>query len=302
MEEWFRTNFEDPADSLPYDGREGGYQWLWGGPYFAVEEIADAFPGVDDEELAEAATGLDDEGVSEWTVASWRLARVQAGQPPYEASFGERRLPPVTDRRAYTVVETTLLPKVTWQWSVHATFVPGDTNQPLGEEADDDRPFTEESSGFRFDASIRRFGSLREMVVGLIELELVGSAVGGFGELEASRDWVLRLESDGDLFVDDAIVVHASPPAWMPLAKLVGSRALDAGSVTAIIVSTGTPLKAAGYLLAYGGARIFIRLVHGVEFLQDAVVERLGERIRRGDFDAGAASEPRLFEDGQRSR
>ena len=35
MKEWFWENFEDPANETPYESREGGYQWIWGGPFDA---------------------------------------------------------------------------------------------------------------------------------------------------------------------------------------------------------------------------------------------------------------------------
>lgn len=60
MEEWFHRNFEDPAERTPYESREGGYIWIWGGPYDAEEELGARFGGVvpDDliEELARALT------------------------------------------------------------------------------------------------------------------------------------------------------------------------------------------------------------------------------------------------------
>ena len=31
MRQWFSNNFEDPAQSLPYESREGGYIWIDGG-------------------------------------------------------------------------------------------------------------------------------------------------------------------------------------------------------------------------------------------------------------------------------
>lgn len=289
MAGWFRENFADPADSLPYDSREGGYQWLWGGPFDAKDEIGIAFPDVESDEVAAAAESVEeDAGVTEWTVANWRLARTSGADVPTEASFGTRRAPPLTDRRAFSVVDTMLLPKVTWRWSVHATFIPGTTNLPLGAEMS----VGEALDGQDADVppEFRHFSSLRELIKALIDLELEGTPVGLHGELENSRDWVERLPSDSDIFVDDAIVVHASPAEWLSLAKLFGARALDAGSVTSIVVTAQSPGAAAGYLLAYGGARIFLRLVHGAEFLQDAFVERLGERIRRGDFDRGPPS------------
>src|SRR5258708_7042069 len=45
---WFDTNFEDPAESTPYETAEGGYQYIWGGPCDAREEIDDAFSSIDE--------------------------------------------------------------------------------------------------------------------------------------------------------------------------------------------------------------------------------------------------------------
>lgn len=61
METWFRQNFEDPAHRTPYESAEGGYIWIWGGPYDAREELGDRFSGVvpDDviDELADKLAG-----------------------------------------------------------------------------------------------------------------------------------------------------------------------------------------------------------------------------------------------------
>jgi hypothetical protein len=45
METWFRERFENPADRTPYETAEGGYQWIWGGPYDAEEELTEEFEG-----------------------------------------------------------------------------------------------------------------------------------------------------------------------------------------------------------------------------------------------------------------
>ena len=39
MREWFYANYEDPAQRTPYMTSEGGYIWIWGGPYDAREEL-----------------------------------------------------------------------------------------------------------------------------------------------------------------------------------------------------------------------------------------------------------------------
>ncbi len=46
MREWFLDNYEDPAQSLPYESREGGYIWIDGGPYDAHNELYETFGGI----------------------------------------------------------------------------------------------------------------------------------------------------------------------------------------------------------------------------------------------------------------
>jgi hypothetical protein len=45
IKEWFFDNFEDPAESTPYESAEGGYQYIWGGPHSAQDILYDAFSG-----------------------------------------------------------------------------------------------------------------------------------------------------------------------------------------------------------------------------------------------------------------
>jgi hypothetical protein len=42
IKDWFLRNYEDPVHSTPHDSREGGYLYIWGGPYEA-RDILDAF-------------------------------------------------------------------------------------------------------------------------------------------------------------------------------------------------------------------------------------------------------------------
>ena len=41
--EWFASRYQDPAHDTPYDGREGGYQYIHGGPYEARDELEQNF-------------------------------------------------------------------------------------------------------------------------------------------------------------------------------------------------------------------------------------------------------------------
>lgn len=55
MIEWFYDNFEDPANGVPYESREGGYQYYNGGPHDPLEVLQDEFPDVPFERAEKAA-------------------------------------------------------------------------------------------------------------------------------------------------------------------------------------------------------------------------------------------------------
>lgn len=66
METWFQQHFEDPAERTPYESAEGGYLWIWGGPYDAREELEGEFSGVvPDDVIDELADKLEGE-CREW--------------------------------------------------------------------------------------------------------------------------------------------------------------------------------------------------------------------------------------------
>lgn len=66
MESWFREQFEDPAERTPYESAEGGYIWIWGGPYDAHEELETEFGDlVPDDVIDELAEDLEGE-CSQW--------------------------------------------------------------------------------------------------------------------------------------------------------------------------------------------------------------------------------------------
>lgn len=66
MRNWFFERFEDPVENTPYDSKEGGYMYIWGGPYDAyevlLEEFEDDFP---EEIIKEFAEEISDDCV-EW--------------------------------------------------------------------------------------------------------------------------------------------------------------------------------------------------------------------------------------------
>lgn len=67
MIEWFTARFCDPAEETPYNGREGGYQFIHGGPFDPADELPDRFGGVlDDMLIDEAVEHLHAEVGHEW--------------------------------------------------------------------------------------------------------------------------------------------------------------------------------------------------------------------------------------------
>lgn len=67
MREWFAERFEDPAENCPYESAEGGYIYIWGGPFDARDVLFDAFSGeYPDEVIEELATELEQESW-EWS-------------------------------------------------------------------------------------------------------------------------------------------------------------------------------------------------------------------------------------------
>jgi hypothetical protein len=65
---WFGRNYEDPAEETPYNGREGGYQYINGGPFDAREELWSEFEGVASEELIEeVANEIESDGIVDWS-------------------------------------------------------------------------------------------------------------------------------------------------------------------------------------------------------------------------------------------
>ncbi len=87
MEEWFRGNYEDPAEQCPYC--EGEYIYLWGGPYDAQEELEEQFSGeVADEIISELADELSME-CPYWSGKEGPYFDLIEPDPDYYSSFIE---------------------------------------------------------------------------------------------------------------------------------------------------------------------------------------------------------------------
>lgn len=78
IKDWFFDNFEDPAQHTPYNGAEGGYLYIRGGPYDARDIVENVFADTASEELIKAAIDEIEAEGHEWVPHSRRL------QPPDE--------------------------------------------------------------------------------------------------------------------------------------------------------------------------------------------------------------------------
>ncbi len=68
MRRWFFENYEDPVERTPFESREGGYVYIWGGPYDAYDELSIFGDYVPDNLIEELAHELSMD-CPEWTNA-----------------------------------------------------------------------------------------------------------------------------------------------------------------------------------------------------------------------------------------
>lgn len=73
----------------PYNTQEGGYQYIWGGPYNAAEELSSEFDGLVSEQLIEeVAEEVESDGIIDWAPGTYhpdqqtRRAEWEAEQRP----------------------------------------------------------------------------------------------------------------------------------------------------------------------------------------------------------------------------
>ncbi len=67
MRNWFYSNYENPAEHTPFESKEGGYLYIWGGPFDAREELEVIFLDyVPKNELDDLVSELESESL-EWS-------------------------------------------------------------------------------------------------------------------------------------------------------------------------------------------------------------------------------------------
>ena len=105
--DWFFERYEDPVHRLPYISAEGGYQWIYGGPYDAREVLGENFPDTDEGVIEAAVEEIESDGLTEWApVAS-------ADDYIDDIDYGEPRSPDTGAALAEIVVDlNAMVPKI----------------------------------------------------------------------------------------------------------------------------------------------------------------------------------------------
>lgn len=100
MAEWFSENFEDPAQQTPYESAEGGYIYIWGGPYDAREEIEGTFAEATEEEITAAVEDVQSDGLFDWAPHGSRIREVESDyvDDGYVEEGYVEPLQPITER------------------------------------------------------------------------------------------------------------------------------------------------------------------------------------------------------------
>lgn len=100
MVHWFNGLFWDPANDTPHNSREGGYQYIWGGPYDAHEELGDQFGGVVSDEVIEAAVEeVQSDGIYDWAPTSEHPDKKAADEEAMAEQYDELPPPSLDDIR-----------------------------------------------------------------------------------------------------------------------------------------------------------------------------------------------------------
>lgn len=83
---WFHSQFWDPVHETPYNGREGGYQYVYGGPYDAREQLEEKFGGMVEEETIESAVEeIESDGQTDWAPSPKHPDQLRAAEEYYES-------------------------------------------------------------------------------------------------------------------------------------------------------------------------------------------------------------------------
>jgi hypothetical protein len=252
---WFTSNFAPVEGRIPDN-------FVHGGPFEAETEMRRAFGTYFTPEEYDKARRrlLLAHRTDLWTVAKGRLRRTY--DPKVKKADFKRR---EDDDSHATIVETILYPKADLGWTLHVTFVPGDTNVELGQEGVTDGRLSVQDPV--------QFNTINGMVGILIKYSMRSNVM-----QRKTLQWLDQCHPSEALFTDEKIIIHGSPLDWLDLRKAVGVAA-DGAAASAILVSSPDLARSAVILAAYGGSRMFLRLVYNANYLMDAYFERMRKKI-----------------------
>lgn len=67
MRHWFSRHYEDPSNETPHSSEDGGFQYIWGGPYDAREELYNEFGAlISEERIEEVVKYVERHGTVDW--------------------------------------------------------------------------------------------------------------------------------------------------------------------------------------------------------------------------------------------
>jgi hypothetical protein len=89
MRFWFAKHFEDPTEETPFNSEEGGYLYIWGGPYDAAEQLGDEFGDfISEDRIREVVDYVERGGIVDWAPGT-EHADHQRARDEWEAEHNE---------------------------------------------------------------------------------------------------------------------------------------------------------------------------------------------------------------------
>lgn len=85
MVEWFFEHYEDPAENVSYETKEGGYQWAGRGPHRATDVLSVQFPEHNETLIEEAVSEIErEDGTTDWAIQLRFMEMQDADDEPEE--------------------------------------------------------------------------------------------------------------------------------------------------------------------------------------------------------------------------
>jgi len=107
MVAWFRDHFEDPSFRTPYESSEGGFIWVFGGPYNAYDELFGEFHNIaTPRQIEEAIKIVQSDGIWDWAPGNKHPDWIDAHQdePDFDDE-DEVEEPPTIDDELKSLLE-----------------------------------------------------------------------------------------------------------------------------------------------------------------------------------------------------